>query len=87
MAQYALKMYKTNRGEFVLSMIGSKADAAIENGGKTVKEAATWLLRHAHRLLEETEGAILDSGILTDAEVEAIALDDERVAVAREVAS
>lgn len=51
---------------------GCDEHVVLRNGGKTAREGAIWLLRHAHRLLDETEAAIRDVGLLTAREIAAV---------------
>lgn len=72
MSQYAITVRRTKRGEIQLEMATEDGRVALSNGGKTAEEAARWLLRHAHRLCDETEQALLDLKLLTQAEADHI---------------
>jgi hypothetical protein len=68
-----LTIAKQKKGaKYVLQAIDSSNRTVVAASGHSPKDAAEWLIRAINRRLVDIEQAIIDLGLLTDAEIEVI---------------
>ena len=75
----SISIQKDKRGTWQMRVMDSGENherEILRGGAKTPREAALWLLRNVNRLATEVEERLVELGLLTEAECEAVLADE-----------